>query len=289
MNIKAQKESLASSASMTSLAKKKVAGIARRDSPYIPVEMLEVDPTWNVRGAGMLDTNEYWSQPHIVEYVSELATSYKEGLYVPPIVVEYNHDTQQAIVRDGQHRYHGLMQAIAEGADIARVEVSQSRGDVLEQNLLMLRSSNSLELNAVERAEIIYRLYSVAGYEPEELAKKINKSITYVQHMLRVHDLVPETKLLIITKKLSYAEAIDNDRKDKPFRAKSSTPPKKVVREVMDIFNEFKTSPIDADGNVNISIPAELLEKFLANLPVDEKEPQDSDNHDLFQSGTPEK
>ena len=284
MNDKTQTASINTApASLNSMAKAKLGNVGRRDQPQVPPSMLVVDPTWNVRGAS-LAREEYWSQPHIVEYVDGLAKSYLSGSYVPPIVVEYNKENQTAIVRDGEHRYHGLMKAINEyGADIIRVEVSEFKGDATEQNLLMLRSGSTLDLTAVEKAEIINRLHAY-GYEPQEIADKIGKSITYVQNLLLVYQLPIEKKRAIQLKKISYAQAIAEERGANPQRAKSVTPPKKVVREFMDVVSQFKTAPVDEQGNVSVTIPAELLNKFLANLPQNEDESQDTVlNGDLFE------
>lgn len=284
MNAKTEKTSnTIAAASLTGMAKAKQGNVGRRDQPQIPPEMLRIDPLWNVRGAEVISREEYWKQPHIIEYVDGFAKAYLNGDYVPPIVVTYNKDEQTATVRDGEHRYHGLMKAINEyGAEIIRVEVSEFKGSVVEQNLLMFRSGDTLELNAVEKAVIIDRLYKY-GHEPQEIADKINKSITYVKDLLAVHNLDDDLKRDIQLKKISYAQALQQERGANPQRAKSVTPPKKVVREFMDVVSQFKTAPVDAEGNVNVSIPAELLNKFLANLPEAEEEKTEDKNGDLFQ------
>ena len=254
--------------SLTGMAKAKLGNVSRRDVPLVPLSMLVIEKGFNIRGVG-LDQEEYWDQEHVKEYVENLANSYLDGAYVPPIVVKFDVDSQKAIIRDGHHRHAAILRAVELGAPIERVEVIEHRGDEATQNILMLQSANSLELSAVEKAEAIYRLFKY-GLEPQEIATKIKKSITFVNDMLRVYDLPMATKKLIQQKKLSYANALAGDREANPKKAKSITPPKKVVLEFMDIITEFKNSPVDSDGKVNISIPADLLEKLLANLPEEE-------------------
>lgn len=266
-------------ASLTGMAKAKLGNVSRRDIPLVPINMLVVEPGFNIRGVGF-DQSEYWIQEHIQEYVENLAHSYLEGAYVPPIVVKFDMDNQKAIIRDGHHRYKGLLRAVELGASIERVEVIENRGDEATQNLLMLQSANSLELSAVEKAEAIYRLFKY-GLEPQEIASKIKKSITFVNDMLRVYDLPMATKKLIQQKKLSYANALAGDREAKPKKAKAPTPSKKAVLEFIDIITEFRNAQVGLDGKVNIRIPADLLEKLLANFP--EVEPVGDDNQETLQ------
>lgn len=265
-------------ASLTGMAKAKLGNVSRRDSPLIPLEMLEIEPGYNIRGAGM-SQEEYWQQDHIKAYVDGLVQSYTEGAYVPPIVVKFDKDRQKAIIVDGHHRFYALSLVVEAGVPIERVEVTEHRGDEKTQVLLMLQSANALELSAVDRAKGFHKLYSY-GLDPQEIADKTRKSITHVNDMLAVYNLPTETQRLIQQKKLSYANALAGVREANPKKAKSITPPKKVVLEFMDIITEFKNAPVDNDGKVNISIPAEMLEKLLANLPETDA-PVNNDQNEL--------
>lgn len=254
-------------ASLTGMAKKKQGNVSRRDSPFIPVDMLVVEDNYNIRGA-CLSAEEYWEDEKVKAHVAGLMKSYREGAYVPPIVVKFDKENIKAIIRDGHHRYQAIKNLLAEGVEFERVEVVEHKGNETDQILLMLQSANSLELTAVDQAKGFHRLHSY-GLEPQEIADRTNKSITHVNNMLAVYDLPIETQRLIQQKKLSYANALAGAREANPKKAKRATPPKKVILEFMDVMTGFKNAPVDEAGNVSISIPSELFEKLLASLPED--------------------
>lgn len=249
-------------ASLNAMAKKKSNGVVRKETVAIPPSMIEILPNHNIRGVG-LTQDEYWNQEHIVEYVDKIAHSYTSGVYVPPIVVKFDRDNQKVYVMDGHHRYKGLMKAIEDGADIQRVEVVESKGDETQQQVLMLMSGNSLELSHVEKAEVIARLINRYGHTIQEVSDTIKKSTTYIKDMLRVYDLPLEKKREIQRKAISYAAALAEDRATSPKRDVKKTPPKKVVVEFMENLSNFKDIQADANGDVEVKIPLELLKKFL--------------------------
>lgn len=260
--------------SLANMAKFKIGNVSRRDKMLIPISMLTIEKGFNVRGIG-LNEDEYWSQDHIQEHITNISYAYENGEYVPPIVVKFRPDDCMAVIRDGHHRYKALLLAVERGAGIEKVEVTEIKGDETTQQLLMLQSANQLELSPVEKAEIIHRLYTY-GLEPQAIADKIRKSITYVNDMLKIYDLPLSEKRKIQMKEVSYSTAISKKRAENPEKVKRTVPPKKVVHEFMDILSGFKNSPV-IDGKINVEIPVELLEKILENLPKTELEPSSID------------
>lgn len=253
--------------SLYALSKVDKDSVKRRDSMTIRPELLVIEEGFNVRGVGM-SQEEYWEQEHVKEHVLNLSFAYENGDYVPPIVVKFREDDQKAVIRDGHHRYRGLLLAMERGAAIQYVAVTEFKGDEAKQQLLMLTSSNSLELSPVEKAEIFHRLFSY-GFTPDQIAKQINKSITHVTQMLKVYDLPLEKKRAIQQKKLKVTNALaEATNKNKPF-----TPPKKAVKEVLGILSTKAT--IEGDI-VRAEIPLELWKLLMEP----ELEPA-TDNHEL--------
>lgn len=222
-------------------------------------DVLVVEEGFNVRGVS-LSQEEYWAQEHVVEHVNNLALAYKNGEYVPPIVVKFDKNTLKAVIRDGHHRWAAIRQLLADGVEIQYVTVMELAGDESSQQLLMLKSGNSLELSAVEKAEILHRLQTY-GFEPQQIADKIGKSITYVQYMLKVYDLPLEQKRLIQQGKLTVNKALTPaSEKAKTVNRKAN---RKAVNKVIDQLLEIKQVEVDADNNAVIKIPMEMWEAFL--------------------------
>ncbi|WP_339358731.1 hypothetical protein [Xenorhabdus nematophila] len=237
--------------SLEDLAKIDKDSVRRRDLLMIRPEIISIDPTFNARGVGM-SSDEYWQQEHVKEHVLNLSYAYEAGEWVPPLVVVFDPNTQKAIIRDGHHRFKGLMLAKERGAGIEFVYVTEFKGDEVKQNLLMLSSSSSLVLTPVEKAEIYHRFYAW-GKNVQEIADMVKKTAAHVYMMLKVHDLPIEKKKLIQQGKLSVNAALADKSKPKKY-----TPPKKAVNEILDI-----VASADIDGEfVKVQIPTHLYKQL---------------------------
>lgn len=228
--------------------------VRRRDQIMVSPDVLVIEENFNVRGIG-LSNDEYWQQDHVKEHVFNLSQAYEMGDYVPPIVVKFRESDQKAVVRDGHHRLKAITQCLERGVPIQFVNVIEYKGDEAKQQLLMLKSSNSLQLSAVEKAEIFHRLYSY-GYNADEIADQVGKSVQHVYQMLRIYDLPIEKKRLIQQKKLSVNAALaEISTKPKKF-----SPPKKAVKEVLELLSA--NAEIHGDV-VKAEIPLELWKQLL--------------------------
>lgn len=228
--------------------------VRRRDQMMVSPEMLVVEEGFNVRGVG-LSKEEYWQQEHVQEHVNNLAQAYEAGDYVPPIVVKFRESDQKAVVRDGHHRLAALKTLLEREVPIQFVNVIEYKGDEAKQQLLMLKSSNSLQLSAVEKAEIFHRLHAY-GFNPDEIAAQVGNSVQHVYQMLRIYDLPLEKKRLIQQKKLSVNSALA----ETSTRQKKFSPPKKAVKEVL----ELLSAKAEIHGDVvKAEIPLELWQKLL--------------------------
>jgi len=228
--------------------------VRRRDQMMVSPEMLVVEEGFNVRGVGF-SKEEYWQQEHVQEHVNNLAQAYEAGDYVPPIVVKFRESDQKAVVRDGHHRLAALKTLLEREVPIQFVNVIEYKGDEAKQQLLMLKSSNSLQLSAVEKAEIFHRLHAY-GFNPDEIAAQVGNSVQHVYQMLRIYDLPLEKKRLIQQKKLSVNSALA----ETSTRQKKFSPPKKAVKEVL----ELLSAKAEIHGDVvKAEIPLELWQKLL--------------------------
>lgn len=232
----------------------------RRDQVLIKPSMLRPETGFNVRGVGMSE-EEYWEQEHVVQHVRNIANAYIAGEYVPPIVVKFSSDEDVAYVRDGHHRLKGLTLAISEGHEIEYVAVAECRGDEAAQQLLMLNSSNTLSLTAVERAEIYNRLYNY-GFDANEIAEKVGKSVPHVNTLLRVYDLPIQTKKLIQQGKLSVNAALTpKEEKERIVKRKQN---KKATNAMMDALLAVETQQVTIEnGKATIQIDEKVWNEFM--------------------------
>lgn len=244
-----------SATSLYAMSKLDKENVRRRDQMMVSPEMLVVEEGFNVRGVAM-SQEEYWQQDHVKEHVNNLAQAYEAGDYVPPIVVKFRESDQKAVVRDGHHRLAALKSLLERDVPIQFVNVVEYKGDEAKQQLLMLKSSNSLQLSAVEKAEIFHRLHAY-GYNPDEIAAQVGNSVQHVYQMLRIYDLPLEKKRLIQQKKLS----VNNALAETSTRAKKFTPPKKAVKQVL----ELLAVKAEIQGDVvKAEIPLELWQQLMA-------------------------
>lgn len=248
--------------SLTQKAKSSVDGDAkRRDQILVSPSILAVQPGFNVRGGGTLTEEEYWAQEHVQAHVEGIKNAYIAGDYVPPIVVKFDPEKQVAYIRDGHHRFYALNQALSEGHEIPYVAIAECRGDEVTQQLLMLNSSNALTLTAVERAEIYNRLY-VHGFDYNEIAVKVGKSLPHVMQMLKVYELPVEVKRQIQQGKLSVNSAL-TPAEDKE-RLKKRKQNKKATNSLMDALLAVDPTNVTIEnGQANIQISADVWLEFM--------------------------
>lgn len=233
----------------------------RRDDFWLSPNRIEVEPGYNVRGAGM-DSGEYWELPEVIDHIEKLAQAYDRGDIIPPIKGKFDKSTQTLKIRDGEHRYRGLMLAISRGSDITRVRVEEVSGDEINQQIVMLTSSETRPLTAIERAELYVRLYN-RGLQYDQIAAKVFASVTHVkQYIEEVYNLPFDVKRQIALGKLSVNKALTPV--EKLEKAKVMKANKKTVKKVFDVLLQVKAESVEVvDGQANIQIPAELWEQIV--------------------------
>lgn len=244
--------------------------VVNRDAFKVSPSLIRVDPNFNLRGAEF-GRDEYWKKPQVVERVEELAQAYtKNPLAVPAIEVKFSVADQCLYVRDGEHRYRGLMLAIERGADIKMVNVDEFKGDEVAETALLMQSAKTMHLSAVERAYGIYRLHSY-GLTDAEISDKIGMSVSHIKQMLLVHNLPIDVKRRIQNEKLTVQKALAEVREIEVKSKKTKVPSKKFVVELSDVLNQFRDAEV-VDGLVSVKIPQELFDKFIKNADAETDE-----------------
>lgn len=136
----------------------------------VPLSELYIEPGYNVREI---------DQAHIEEF----RDAYIAGEFVPPLAVQV---TDKGIkIIDGHHRYHGALLATESGTEIPRLECKDFSGTEAERIAFMVTSSQGKPLTSLERAAAYQRLAN-QGWEPAEIAKRVKRSPSDVDHHLQL-------------------------------------------------------------------------------------------------------
>lgn len=129
--------------------------------------------------------------------IDGLADSIAEtGLQVPLKAKKVRGDETWELV-DGHRRMAAIQVAIERGFDIPYVEVLPFKGNEEEQVFAMIITGTGQKpLNEIEQAEAIKRLTNFS-YSPDEIAKKIGKSIAHVYNLIALSGVPKKIKNLI--------------------------------------------------------------------------------------------
>jgi hypothetical protein len=161
-------------------------------------DLFQVDPRiileedgFNTRGAYC---DDYYDQPEIAAGIRSLADAYKNGNFVPPIIVKVRDG--QVFVREGHRRRRAILLAIEEGAQIAKVPVVEHKGDEAEQSLLICTSNDGLPLTPLERG-VVYGRLNAWGWSDQEIANKVGRTAEHVRITRGYLELPIEMKKMI--------------------------------------------------------------------------------------------
>lgn len=261
MNTKNTQAQEAKYSTLSAFARANKEDATRRDDFWLSPSRIEIEAGYNVRGAGM-DSGEYWEQPEVIEHIEKLAQAYERGDAIPPIKGKFDKETQTLKIRDGEHRYRGLMIAISRGAEIPKVRVEEVSGDEINQQVVMLTSSETRPLTPIERAELYVRLYN-RGLGYDQIALKVSTSTAHVkQYIEEVYNLPFELKRQIAMGKLTVNKALTPVAKLEKAKIMKSN--KATVKKVFETLLQVKSDQVEiVDGKANIQIPAELWEQIL--------------------------
>lgn len=169
-------------------------------------DLFRVDPRLLVEEEGF-NLRDYGA-PRTQASILSFKESYKQGLYVPPLVVWINNDDEVVIV-EGHKRRRGALGAIEEGADIGFVDCVQFRGSEAERVELMLRSGEGQPFEPLEIAIGMLRLHRW-GYSNAEIGKKTGgKTASNVEQLLLLAMANPDVHELVRAGAVSAYTAID--------------------------------------------------------------------------------
>lgn len=117
-------------------------------------------------------------------------------------------DGEVMYLTDGERRLRAINMALELGYDIPFVEFrTEPKGYSEEKRVFdLLLCNDGMKLLPIEEADVYQRLANF-HYKPEEIAKRVGKSLSYVQNMLKIANSPKELQDLIATEQISATAA----------------------------------------------------------------------------------
>ncbi|KGH08310.1 hypothetical protein P608_18235 [Comamonas thiooxydans] len=179
--------------------------MSRTDGFLLHHSLVVPQPGFNARTAFM-DEDEYFAMPENAARVRMFADAYKEGKYVPNILVKVIGGV--AYIRDGYTRKRGMNWAIAEGALIQKIFVTEMKGDDAEQALVVINGNNGAPVSVLSCA-VQYQLLESWGWSIAEMARRSNVTPEAVRFALSLLDLPLPVKVMIQKNEVSATTALE--------------------------------------------------------------------------------
>jgi ParB family chromosome partitioning protein len=154
--------------------------VGRSDYYRVDPRQIKIVQGWNPRS--LFDA----------EKLEELKESIKENGVMVPVRVRVNKENEMILI-DGERRLRATLAAIEEGAEIVSIPALMERKTIndIDATILALTANMGEPLSIVDEAHAIKRLNNY-GLKPEDIAKKLGKSIPTIYNRLKMCDASPE-------------------------------------------------------------------------------------------------
>ena len=135
------------------------------------------------------------------EKLTELAASIAKHGVIQPIVVRAHNNGYQIVA--GERRWRAAQRAQIH--EIPAIVRNFDDAETLE--IALLENIQRQDLNPIEEADAYKKLTELFGHSASELADLVHKSRSHVANMMRLLDLPPSIRDLVIEEKLSMGHA----------------------------------------------------------------------------------
>lgn len=183
--------------------KKNGTGIKVNRTFIVPLDELYIEPGLNIREIDQ-------------EHVAEFRDAFIAGESVPPLDVQVTEKGVKVI--DGHHRYYGAIEAMKAGSEIIRLECKDFVGNEADRIAFMVTRNQGRPLTALERAAAYQRLRN-QGWEPDEIAKKVKRSLSDVDYHLHLLTCGEELITMVRAGEVSPTTAVALSREHGPQAA----------------------------------------------------------------------
>jgi ParB family chromosome partitioning protein len=225
---------------------------------------------------GLLQRGKYQPRKDMnAEKLQDLANSIAMQGIVQPIVVRHISPEQYEIVA-GERRWRAAQLAGLQDVPVIIKEMD----DRTAMAIALIENIQREDLNVLEEAEALQRLLTEFEMTHQQVAEAVGKSRTTVTNLLRLLELAPEVKKMLVNKQLEMGHArallpltleqqIDAARKI-TNQGLSVRLAEKMVKDIQNPQQvESKNSIIDSDV---LSLQNNLSEKFGAKVQVESNE-----------------
>lgn len=152
---------------------------------------------------GLITSNDYQPRKNFDKTsLEELKKSIEENGIIQPLLVRRAGEAYQLIA--GERRLRAA-RALKMDQVPAIIKVVREKAELLE--LALIENIQREDLNPLERAESYRRLIKEFGLSQEQVADKVGKERSSVANTLRLLELEPEIKKLIVDRKISFGQA----------------------------------------------------------------------------------
>jgi hypothetical protein len=184
--------------SLKSMAEsKELDGVQKTTQFQVDPRIIEIEDGFNAR-------------PIDPEHVTSIKLAYIAGSILPPLFVRV--DAGRIILVDGHHRLAAIMELIADGTDVRRVDCMQFRGNDADRIAHMLTSAQGKALTPLEQG-LQYRKLQGFGWSAQEIASKVGKSPNHVNQMLTLSESNSDVQGMVTRKEVAANVALDAVKK----------------------------------------------------------------------------
>lgn len=192
------------------------------------------------------------------EKLKELSASIKEQGILQPIVARKLPTGKFEIV-SGERRWRAAQMAGLHDVPVILRNVDNRRS--LE--LAIIENVQRDDLNAVEEAEAYYRLQKEFGLTQEEIAKRVGKERATVANLLRLLQLDPDVRKMLMKEELTQGHAkvllSINEALEQKKMARKASQKKWSVRQLEKEIKKAKTSKADKNA-MDVDVSKQLAE-----------------------------
>lgn len=141
--------------------------------------------------------------------IEGLALSLKENGQEQPLKVRVPDNGSKAELVDGERRFRAFTLLKEQGFDLPLILCRNEEKGANEETRLvsMLVCNDGKPLTPIELADAFYRLIQFQ-FEPAEIAKKVGKSVQYVNSILKLHSAPKKVRNAVVDGELSASAAV---------------------------------------------------------------------------------
>lgn len=178
--------------SLKTMAEGKVEGVQKTTQFQLDPRIIEIEDGFNAR-------------PLDPEHVASIKLAYSSGATLPALFVRV--DAGRVVLVDGHHRLAAVMELIAEGVEVLRIDCMQFRGNDAERITLMLTTAQGKPLTPLEQG-IQYKKLTGFGWSVKEIFGKVGKSEQHVSDMIELANSNSDVQNMVKSNKVAAHVAL---------------------------------------------------------------------------------